>query len=580
MAPSLVEGLPVKSIVSLSSPLLLAFVAAPCVAQARFERVSVSTAGAEANGSVGSTVKMSADGRHVAFDSYASNLAPYDINNTSDVFVRDRLLGTTTLVSVAVTGLSGNNLSAVNAISADGRFIVFWSIAYDLVKFDANAQGDIFVHDRDPDGNGVFDEGNATIVRVSVDSAGVEGNGFSSGAGVSADGSKVVFRSDATNLVANDTNAASDIFVRDLVAGTTTRVSVSTAGAQGNGRSIEPALSDDGTIVMFASSASNLIPSDTNSRQDIFVRDLVAGTTGRVSNGEGGVEGNSDALNCTMSGDAQRVVYWSSATNLVSGDTNNFSDVFLRDRTAGTTTRLSVSEAGAQGNSSSRLGCISANGDFVVFSSNASNLAGVETNANNQDVFVRDLVAGTLRKVSVHPSGQEGSAGSTGYAISDDGSFTAMFESASDLIGGDANGIYDLLIRDRTVPDPQASWQNYGAGWPGTLGVPSFTALANPVLGTTVEAFVGNSVGFYTVGFLYLGLQQISVPTRLAGTLLVDPLATIVFLLEPLGTTLDGDLPLDDALVGTSFFAQVLQLDNGASKGASFTAGLELLLGQ
>lgn len=569
-----------KSITSLASPVLLAFAAAPCFAQARFERVSVSTAGVEANASMGGTVSMSADGRHIAFDSYASNLAPYDINNTVDVFVRDRLLGTTTLVSVALTGLSGNNQSFLPSISADGRFVVFSSLAYDLVKFDANAQGDIFVHDRDPDGNGVFDEGNATIVRASVDSAGGEGNGFSSGAAISADGSKVAFRSDARNLVASDTNGTSDIFVRDLVAGTTTRVSISTAGAQSNGTSNECAISHDGAIVMFSSFASNLIPSDTNSRQDVFVRDLVAGTTGRVSNGEGGVEGNSDALNFSMSGDAQRVVYWSSANNLVSGDTNNVSDVFLRDRTAGTTTRLSVSEAGAEGNGSSRVGCVSANGDFVVFSSNASNLAGVETNANNQDVFVRDLVAGTLRKVSVHPSGQEGSAGSTGYAISDDGLSVAMFESASDLIGGDANGIFDLLIRDRTLPDPQATWQNYGAGWPGTQGVPSFTALSNPVLGTTIEAYVGNSVGFYTVGFLYLGLQAISVPTRLGGTQLVDPLSTIVFLVEPFGTTLDGDLPLDDALVGTSFFAQVLELDNGASKGVSFTAGLELLLGQ
>ncbi|MBL8842682.1 MAG: hypothetical protein JNL90_14270 [Planctomycetes bacterium] len=570
-----------KSIASLSSPLLLAFAAAPCFAQARFERVTVSTSGAEANGNMGGgKVVLSADGRHVAFDSYASNLAPYDINNTIDVFVRDRQLGTTTLVSVALTGLSGNNFSFLDSMSPDGRFIVFTSGAYDLVKFDTNQQGDIFLHDRDPDGNGVFDEGNATIVRASLGNTGVEANAYSSGAGVTADGGTVVFRSDASNLVTGDSNGVSDIFVRDLAAGTTTRVSVSTTGKQSNGYSNECAISRDGTVVMFSSYASNLIASDTNGRQDVFVRDLVAGTTGRVSNGNGGVESDSDALSFSMSDDGQRVVFWSHATNLVSGDTNNAPDVFLRDRTAGTTTRLSVSEAGVQGNGSSSQGQLSPNGAFVVFSSSADNLAGIETNRNGQDVFVRDLVAGTIRKVSVHPSGKEGDSSSNCYAISDDGLFVAMLESAFDLIGGDANGIYDLLIRDRTLPDPQASWQNYGAGWPGTLGVPSFTALANPVLGTTVEAFVGNSVGFYTVGFLYLGLQQISVPTRLDGTQLVDPLATIVFLVEPFGTTLDGDLPLDDALVGTSFFAQVLQLDNGASKGVSFTEGLELLLGQ
>lgn len=568
-----------KSIVPLASPLLLAFAAAPCAAQARFERVSVSTAGAEANGNMGGgKVLMSADGRHVAFDSYASNLAPYDINNTLDVFVRDRLLGATKLVSVALTGLSANNASFLSSMSADGRRILIASSAYDLVKFDTNNQRDLFLFDRDPDGNGLFDEGNETTTRVNLDANGNQTNGDTFHSGITADGTRVAFGSAASNLVPNDTNNSYDIFVRDLVAGTIERVSVSTAGVEGNSGSNECALSHDGTVVMFSSSASNLVANDKNGRQDVFVRDLVAGTTGRVSNGNSGNESNGDAFGFSMSGDGQRVVYWSYADNLVANDTNNMPDSFLRDRVAGTTTRLSVSESGVQGDGFSTEARLSANGAFAVFNSSAKNLAGIETN-NSGDVFVRDLVAGTLRKISVHPSGAEGAGGSNGLCVSDDGRFVGLFNS-SDLIGGDANGITDLLIRDRTLPDPQASWQNYGAGWPGTLGVPSFTALSNPVLGTTVEAFVGNSVGFYTVGFLYLGLQQIAVPTRLDGTQLVDPLATIVFLVEPFGTTLDGDLPLDDALVGTSFFAQVLELDNGASKGVSFTEGLELLLGQ
>ncbi len=557
-----------------------ALVRAPCLAQARFERVSVSTAGDEANGYLASgKVLMSTDGRQVAFDSYASNLAPFDINNTHDVFVRDRLLGTTKLVSVALTGLSANNASYLVAMSEDGRFIAFASLAYDLVKFDTNNARDLFLFDRDPDANGLFDEGNETTVRVNVDSAGNQSNSDAYFAGIVADGTKVVFQSNASDLVANDTNGYPDIFVRDLVAGTTTLVSVSTAGALANSGSQECAISRDGTIVMFSSYASNLVASDRNGRQDIFVRDLVAGTTGRVSNGNGGTEGNNDALEFYMSGDGQRVVYWSWADNLVTGDTNNLPDCFLRDRVAGTTTRLSVSDAGVQGDGSSRYPRLSANGNYVVFTSSSRNLSGIETN-NGEDVFVRDLVAGTLQKVSVFLSGQEGSGGNVGYAISDDGLTVAMVASGTDLIGGDSNGVTDLLTRDRTNPDPLASWQNYGVGWPGTLGVPAFTALGNPVMGTTVDAQLGNSVGFYTVGFLYLGLQSATIPTKLGGTLLVDPLSTLVFLLEPLGTTLSGDLPLDDALVGTSFFAQVLELDNGASKGVSFTAGIELILGQ
>lgn len=556
------------------------FLGGPCEAQQRFERVTVSTAGTEASGNLASNrVIVSADGRHFAFDDFGSNLAPWDINGAADVFVRDRVAGTTTMVSVALTGLSANNGSFVGGMSRDGRFITFYSYAYDLVKFDTNSVADVFLRDRDPDVNGVFDEGNETTVRVSLDSNGGEANNSSYAGAVSLDGTKVAFWSSATNLVTGDTNATDDIFVRDLVAGTTTRVSVSSSGTQANGYSQLPAISDDGTIVMFVSYANNLIGNDRNSRQDVFVRDLVAGTTGRVSVGSGGVEGNGDTYEFAMAADGQRVAFRTWSDNLVSGDSNGYYDVFLRDRVNKTTTLVSVSETGVQSQYGAHSPQISPDGGFVLFTSPGTDLAGIETN-QSEDVFVRDVAAGTLRKVSVHLSGAEGASGSYGHAISDGGSWVALLNYGNDLSGPDTNGIPDVLVRDRTLPDPEASWQNYGAGWPGTLGIPSLTAASDPVLGRTLDVAIGNSLGFYTVGFLYAGLQQISLPTGFGGTLLVAPIYSTVFLVDLAGATISEDLPLDDTLAGISLYAQVLELDGGASKGVSFTPGLELILGQ
>lgn len=554
--------------------------AAPCSAQSRFERISVSSSGAEADGALGSArAIVSADGRHVAFETYAANLSPWDINGTQDVYVRDRVAGTTTLISTALTGLSGNNASFLNAMSADGRFVVFASTAYDIVKFDTNGQRDLFVHDRDPDGNGTFDEGNETLVRVNVDGAGAQADGDTFGASISDDGTKVVFRSDATNLVAGDGNGVADVFLRDLAAGTTERVSVSSAGTEGDASCFEPAITGDGTFVLFASDASNLAPADGNGRRDLFGRDLVAGTTERLSLGEADVEGNADAFGCSISADGTLVVFSSSADNLVAGDGNGASDVFLRDRTTGITTCLSLAPGGAMGDAASQHARLSRNGRFVVFDSDASDLAGVETNGAG-DVFVRDLLAGTLHKVSVEISGEEGEGGSSGHDVSDDGLTVALVNHAADLIGGDGNGLDDLLVRDRNVADLEATWLNYGAGWPGKNGVPELTPMADPVLGTTIDVLVGNSAGFYVVGFLYVGVVPVSIPTKLGGTLLVDPLLTFVFLVDLGGTIFTADIPLDDSLAGVSIFAQALEFDDAASKGVSFTPGLELILGQ
>jgi Tol biopolymer transport system component len=225
------------------------------------ERVSVDSSGAQGHGDSGYfRSSISADGRYVAFASDAPDLVPGDTNGSRDVFVRDRLNGTTERVSTDAGGVQGNADSHDPGLSADGRFVTFESLASNLVPGDSNAVSDIFVRDRLT----------GTTERVSVDSSGVQGNLASFAPSISADGRLVAFASAASNLVANDTNARGDVFVRDRLLGTTQRVSVSSAGAQASGASDEPAISADGRFVSFDCGASNLIAGDTNNDEDLF----------------------------------------------------------------------------------------------------------------------------------------------------------------------------------------------------------------------------------------------------------------------------------------------------------------------
>ena len=345
------------------------------------ERVSVSSAGVQANGaSFQSTI--SADGRYVAFYTLATNLDAADTNGTYDVYVRDRQLGTTERVSISSGGTQGDAYSVGGALSSDGRYVCFDSIATNLVPGDMNGSSDVFIRDRQTN----------TTERVSVDSAGVEGNGFSARGAITGDGRYVVFASEATNLVSGDTNAASDTFVRDRLTGTTERVSVDSTGAQAIGASVNiwtPSITDDGRYVTFTTDATNLVPGDTNGAYDVFIRDRQTGTTERVSVDSSGIEANAGCRSNSVSADGRYVAFDSTATNLVAGDTNGFSDVFLRDRQLGTTERVSISSGAGQGNNISESGVVSADGRYVVFESSADTLVGGDTNSAD-DVYLRD----------------------------------------------------------------------------------------------------------------------------------------------------------------------------------------------
>ena len=398
-------------------------------------RVSVSTSGAQGN-AFSTEPAISADGQVVAFASFASNLVPGDTNATADVFVRNVGTGVTRRASVRTGGGQASGASDEVGLSANGRYVVFSSAAADLVAGDTNGRSDVFVRDLRL----------GTTRRVSVTATGGQATGESLDPAISADGTVVAFRSDAADLVVGDTNGAFDVFVRDLVAGTTRRVSVSTSGRQADRLSIDPALSADGRVVAFISTATDLVPGDTNDRFDVFRRDLTSGVTSRVSVRTGGGQSDDHSFGPVLSADGQRVVFDSEATNLVAGDRNLVSDVFLRDVRGGTTRRVSLGAGAAQGNEASSGGTLSADGRRVAFSSRASNLVPGDTNSQD-DVFVRALATGVVRRVSSALGGGPANGDSLDPALSRLGTVVAFVSQASDLVPGDTNATQDVFQR-------------------------------------------------------------------------------------------------------------------------------------
>ena len=398
----------------------------------------------------GQSASVSASGRYVAFTSGVA-LVPEDTNGAGDVFVADRETGSVERVSVTSEGAQVDDCpspffcSGEASISADGRYVAFYSAGSSLVPGDTNEVADTFVHDRVT----------GATERVSVASDGTQGNARSqfTNTSISADGRYVAFTSEASNLVPDDTNApATDVFVHDRATGVTERVSVASDGTQGNIGSSQPSISADGRYVAFFGFASTLVPDDTNAANDIFVRDRETETTERVSVASDGTEANGHSFrDPSISADGRYVAFYGSATNLVPGDTNGAEDVFVHDRETGATERVSVASDGAEGNASSLIPSISADGRYVSFHSSASNLVPGDTNGT-ADTFVHDRETRATERVSVTSEGGQGTGDSFGWAsISADGRYVAFHSPASNLVPGDTNGEFgvDMFVRDR-----------------------------------------------------------------------------------------------------------------------------------
>jgi Tol biopolymer transport system component len=343
----------------------------------RTKRVSVRSSGVEVDGGSGQP-SISADGRYVAFSSMATDLVGIDTNLSNDVFVHDRKTKKTRRVSVPTGGGQADTSSWDPSISADGRFVAFSSLAKNLVANDTNDWNDIFVHDRKT----------KKTKRVSVKSGGGQSNGDSGNPSISANGRFVAFWSEATNLVAGDTNGKFDIYVHDRWKKKTKRVSVKSDGGQSNGDVDIPSISGDGRFVAFRSDATDLVGNDTNGKIDVFVHDRRKKRTKRVSVRTGGAQASDSSVDPSISANGRYVAFRSRATDLVGFDTNGKFDVFVHDRWKKKTKRVSVKTGGAQANDESGPPRISADGRFVAFASKATNLVANDTNTSD-DIFVR-----------------------------------------------------------------------------------------------------------------------------------------------------------------------------------------------
>lgn len=390
----------------------------------RMTRVSVSSDGQEGNDHSAQS-SVSDDGRYVVFTSGARNLITGDNNAAWDVLLKDRLTGVLERVSVSSDGAEANSGSWLGrseplgrAISADGRFVVFTSgsnnltpgdqvMCYDSENRQYYSCPDVFLRDR----------WTGTTSLITGTASGVQANAASGSSTISADGRFIAFSSSATNLVPSDTTAWPDIFVYDRQTGIVIRASDAWDGSEADYWSDFPVLSADGRYVAFMSYAANLVPNDSNGFNDIFVRDLQAGSTRRVSISSSGAQGN-DYVGWyfNLSADGRYASFCSGATNLVSDDTNGTSDVFVHDLLSGLAVRASENALGDQGNGASCANAISANGRFVLIQSSASNLVAGDTNLST-DAFIKDLQSGGVTRVSVTSGGAQTSGYTQGVSV-------------------------------------------------------------------------------------------------------------------------------------------------------------------
>ncbi|MBI1919481.1 MAG: PD40 domain-containing protein [Geobacter sp.] len=376
------------------------------------------------------TAATSGDGRFVAFESAADNLVPGDTNGYNDIFVRDRLTGKTDRVSIGSDGNQANGASRLPAISSDGRFVAFASLASNLVPNDTNNAEDVFVHDRT---TGITE-------RVSLSNSGAEGAGVSYSPAVSGDGRFVAFVSSAANLVLGDTNGLEDVFVRDRSTGTTERVSVTSSGGQSNGKSLNPAISPDGRFVVFSSAGS--LAGGALPVTNIYLRDRASGTTELVSHMTGFGFSYSNIAAISVDG---RYVAFDSSGMVIAHSMRKPYNVFVHDRATGSDEAISIDWNGVlQGGSAP---AISADGRYVAFQSTGALLP--EDVNGLSDVYQFDRQTRRMERISTNCAGALGNGNSQRPAIAADGWLVAFDSLASNLVSGDSNGVSDIFVSDR-----------------------------------------------------------------------------------------------------------------------------------
>jgi Tol biopolymer transport system component len=428
--------------------LTLVFLLAGAAAAQTTTEVSVNSSGIPSSGGPNLSsmhLDLSPDGRVAAFT--VISVFHGNTDALEDLYVHDRVSGTTTLVSADPTGLEANNRPQSPSLSYDGRFVAFNSAATNLVPADTTNDQDIFVRD--------VQAGTTELVSIDMTIF----NSYGRNPTISHDGRFVAYNGGPIDLGGG--TYAHGAVVYDRVTQTAVLANYDSNGnIPGGGpwpHNFRPLISGDGNYVAFHTAAP-LVPADTNGVSDVYVRNLAAQTTHLVSLGPGGVLGDGHSYVCTIPGggisvDGRYVAFWSDATNLVAGDGNATTDVFVRDRTLGTTTRVSVDSNGVEGNGVSHNPRLSDDGRVIAFESLASNLVAVDTNLN-WDVFVHELAGGTTTMVNV--TNNTGAQPSTGLktAVSSDGCSIA-FSSPGQAMSGEPmtpgppfSGSPDVYVRD------------------------------------------------------------------------------------------------------------------------------------
>ena len=393
---------------------------------------------------------LSADGNWVAFESNASNLVTGDTNNWSDIFVVDLQTGTLVRASVTASGAEANGLSQFASLSADGRYLGFWTVATNLEPPAPNGNAGYMIKDLQ---TGALEPGSAN-------SSGVMANNSSWGA-VTRDGRHFVFLSFATNLVSGDTNAQGDIFERDLNTGITLRVNLGPGGVQDNTEPGVPQASADGRFVAFTSASTQLVAGDTNPSNDVFLADLQSGTIVFADRNVQGVQANGVCSDAGVSDDGRFVCFSSTATNLVMTNTHNHQCVYVKDMQTGAVYLASTDTLQLSGGVQAGFPVLSQTGRFVLFWT-GSVLDPQDTNTY-MDVYAHDIFTGRTAIVDL---GWNGAAGDTSvwqlFGVNRDGTKVAFSSDATNAVPGDTNTHEDVFVRD-------CAWdQPHGIFCPGT----------------------------------------------------------------------------------------------------------------
>ena len=525
---------------------------------AGISRVSVSSAGAAADflSPTFSPAAVSADGRYIAFDSFASNLT----GNAPDggLFVRDTVGGTTTTASNRLDG-TVDDVADSPSISGDGRYVAFVTDGTGLVTGGNSNFYQVYLRDRTT----------GVTRRVSTKPNGNQGTEDSSAPAVSNDGRFVAYESDSPGLVTGDTNEWTDVFVYDRVAATNRRVSLTDADAQAETGGDSPSISGDGRFVAFTS-FERLSAADVDDFQDVYVRDQILMTTTLASVTSSGGSPNAAASFPVISANGQHVAFTSSATNMDGiADDNGFDDVFVRSLGGSTTQRVSRNAAGGLAHGIAGRPTISGDGRFVAYESSAADAVTDDTNGVG-DAFVFDRNTSTTSRVSTDQLGQQLPQGGALPVITTNGTFVTFATDAA-ITGLGPSSQRQLYVR-LTVPlspgaVPEASIGNASVveGRTSTRQVRFAVTLSRPSTASTSVTYAtlpGTATTDYTpkTGVLTIPPGATSgdviVPVKGDTTSEANEAFSVV-LVNPQGATLrrsvgTGTIQNDDPAAGTT----------------------------